>query len=307
MNDLQIDYFMAVGTNLSFTKTSQELYVSQPAISKQIKLMEEELGVKLFYRNNKRTELTEAGKLFYEFFGNYKAERKNVTQKAILMQDRERRSLKVGFLEGWDLTMILPQFNRRLREVFPEIEIDIDCAGVKELAASVLSGRLDLAMSLHNSLYDLQDFSCNDIGKVRKVLMYSSRSKYAEIEEPAVGDFKDALFVAPTCIDDNVVARIVQSYCKPFGFTPEIKFVHNFEAMITYVRNDMGVAFADSWNWAINSPDIKHMDLDMSDDMSIVTVSREARPTIATAADILETVTTDAFSSSTWFFSEDNQ
>ena len=58
MNDLQIDYFMAVGTNLSFTKTSQELYVSQPAISKQIKLMEEELGVRLFYRNNKKTELT---------------------------------------------------------------------------------------------------------------------------------------------------------------------------------------------------------------------------------------------------------
>ena len=40
MNDLQIDYFMAVATNLSFTKTSEELFVSQPAISKQISLME---------------------------------------------------------------------------------------------------------------------------------------------------------------------------------------------------------------------------------------------------------------------------
>lgn len=307
MNDLQIDYFMAVGTNLSFTKTSQELYVSQPAISKQIKLMEEELGVKLFYRNNKRTELTEAGKLFYEFFGNYKAERKNVTQKAILLQDKERRSLKIGFLEGWDLTMILPEFTRRLRDIFPEIEIEIDCAGVKELAASVLSGRLDLAMSLHNSLYDLEDFSCKDIGKAKKVLMYSSRSRYAEIEKPAMGDFRDALFVAPTCIDDKVVERIVQSYCKPFGFTPEIKFVHNFEAMITYVRNDMGVAFADSWNWAINSSDINHMDLDISDDMSIVTVSRDKRPTIATAADLLEAVTAEAFSTSTWFSNDDNQ
>lgn len=307
MNDLQIDYFMAVGTNLSFTKTSQELYVSQPAISKQIKLMEEELGVKLFYRNNKRTELTEAGKLFYEFFGNYKAERKNVTQKAVLLQDKERRSLKIGFLEGWDLTMILPEFTRRLREIFPEIEIEIDCAGVKELAASVLSGRLDLAMSLHNSLYDLDDFSCRDIGRAKKVLMYSSRSRHAELGAPEMGDFKDALFVAPTCIDDNVVARIVQSYCKPFGFTPEIKFVHNFEAMITYVRNDMGVAFADRWNWAINSSDVKHMDLNIADNMSIVTVSRDARPTIATAADILETVTTEAFSSSSWFSPDDNQ
>ena len=230
-----------------------------------------------------------------------------MTQKAILLQDKERRSLKIGFLEGWDLTMILPEFTRRLREIFPEIEIEIDCAGVKELAASVLSGRLDLAMSLHNSLYDLDDFSCRDIGRAKKVLMYSSRSRYAELGAPEMGDFKDALFVAPTCIDDNVVARIVQSYCKPFGFTPEIKFVHNFEAMITYVRNDMGVAFADRWNWAINSSDVKHMDLNIADNMSIVTVSRDARPTIATAADILETATTEAFSSSSWFSPDDNQ
>ena len=55
MNDLQIDYFMAVATNSSFTKTSEELFVSQPAISKQIALLERELGVKLFIRNNRRT------------------------------------------------------------------------------------------------------------------------------------------------------------------------------------------------------------------------------------------------------------
>ena len=67
MNDLQIDYFMAVATNLSFTKTSEELFVSQPAISKQISLMEKELGVKLFIRNNKKTTLTKAGELYYEF------------------------------------------------------------------------------------------------------------------------------------------------------------------------------------------------------------------------------------------------
>ena len=68
MNDLQIDYFMAAATNLSFTKTSEELFVSQPAISKQISLMEKELGVKLFIRNNKKTTLTKAGELYYEFF-----------------------------------------------------------------------------------------------------------------------------------------------------------------------------------------------------------------------------------------------
>lgn len=74
MNDLQIDYFMAVATNLSFTKTSEELYVSQPAISKQISQLEKELGVKLFTRNNRKTELTDAGRLYFDFFNRYKAD-----------------------------------------------------------------------------------------------------------------------------------------------------------------------------------------------------------------------------------------
>lgn len=74
MNDLQIDYFMAVATNLSFTKTSEELYVSQPAISKQISQLEKELGVKLFTRNNRKTELTDAGRLYFDLFNRYKAD-----------------------------------------------------------------------------------------------------------------------------------------------------------------------------------------------------------------------------------------
>ena len=72
MNDLQIDYFMAVATNLSFTKTSEELYVSQPAISRQISQLEKELGTRLFRRNNQKTELTETGKLYFELNGETK-------------------------------------------------------------------------------------------------------------------------------------------------------------------------------------------------------------------------------------------
>lgn len=62
MNDLQIDYFMAVATNSSFTKTSEELFVSQPAISKQIALLERELGVKLFIRNIGEQNLQRQGR-----------------------------------------------------------------------------------------------------------------------------------------------------------------------------------------------------------------------------------------------------
>ena len=61
MTYLQTEYFMYVAQNKSITKTSAELYVSPPAISKQISLLEQELGVKLFVRSAKGMELSPAG------------------------------------------------------------------------------------------------------------------------------------------------------------------------------------------------------------------------------------------------------
>ena len=57
-------YFIAIAEELSFIKASEKLFISQPPLSRQIKELEDELGARLFNRNNKRVELTEAGKYF---------------------------------------------------------------------------------------------------------------------------------------------------------------------------------------------------------------------------------------------------
>jgi len=79
-------YFLAIAEELSFIKASEKLFISQPPLSRQIKELEDELGARLFNRNNKRVELTEAGKYF----------EKEARQ---LLQDLERitlRTKKIG-------------------------------------------------------------------------------------------------------------------------------------------------------------------------------------------------------------------
>lgn len=65
MNFLQIKYFVSVADHKSFTKAASKLYVSQPAISKHIASLEEELGLKLFDRSGKSLRLTNAGDILY--------------------------------------------------------------------------------------------------------------------------------------------------------------------------------------------------------------------------------------------------
>lgn len=64
MNIKQIEYFVEVAKTKNYTKAAEKLYISQSAITKQIFLLEEELKVELFVRNNKGAKLTLAGELF---------------------------------------------------------------------------------------------------------------------------------------------------------------------------------------------------------------------------------------------------
>lgn len=287
MNDLQIDYFMAVATNLSFTKTSEELYVSQPAISRQISLLEKELGVRLFDRNNKKTELTEAGQLYYDFFRDMKMDLRNTQYKAAQIQKKNTETVTIGFLEGWDLSPFFPDLITRTADMYPDIEIVIDCCGIKELSTLLLTGNIDIAMTMKNAFSEIDEVDCRDIYELGKIILFSSKSKFASEERLRPADFKDETFIAPWGIADKLISRVIGSYCEPYGFMPEIKFVHNNETMVTFVRNNMGVAFSDEWTWVKGSPDLKWIGLDAKDTISIATMKNNENKNVSAVSNIL--------------------
>lgn len=101
MNDLQIDYFLAVADSGSFTRAAQKFYISQPAISRVISALERELGFPLFDRTNRRTTLTSAGKLFYEAFCQSKQLIAAAVQAAQSINSDESGTTNWGFYRGW--------------------------------------------------------------------------------------------------------------------------------------------------------------------------------------------------------------
>ncbi len=279
MNDLQIDYFMAVATNLSFTKTSEELYVSQPAISRQISQMEKELGVRLFRRNNQKTELTEAGRLYFDLFSRYKADMIRTKIEVDRVLGRKKGVIRVGFLEGWDLFGIIPPLTKRFAEVYPEIELIINCCGIKELAASLLNGSMDIIVTMNNSVNMHREFNCTHAATIGKILLFSADHPLAGSENISLKDFSGDTFIAPYENADDLVIESISSYTRPFGFIPRLRFVKNHESMITCVRNNMGVAIADEWVWAKGAADLRWIPFSARDIISVVRMSvRESDP-----------------------------
>ena len=96
----QLRYFVAVAEELNFSRAAGRMYLSQPALSQQIRKLEHELGVKLFQRTGNRVELTEAGRTLLE----------GARQALVLVEQTARAAREAGGVEGSHLRVGFPEY-----------------------------------------------------------------------------------------------------------------------------------------------------------------------------------------------------
>ena len=113
-------YFVAVAEEKSFNKAAVRLYISQPPLSRQIKQLEEEIGVTLIDRENRPLKLTEAGEFFYDHAIQILKKSDDLRAMTIRKGNFDN-TLSIGFVSSI-LYGILPKVIARFREVYPNVE-----------------------------------------------------------------------------------------------------------------------------------------------------------------------------------------
>src|SRR6476469_3171841 len=96
----QLRYFVAVAQELNFTKAAAKLHVAQPALSRQIRQLEDELGVSLLERNRRATRLTEAGQVFLAEACGLLAQSDEAVRRAQKTGRASNAQLNVGYVWG---------------------------------------------------------------------------------------------------------------------------------------------------------------------------------------------------------------
>ena len=117
-----LQYFLAVAAELNFGRAAERLNIAQPPLSRQIRRLESELGVELFYRTKRRVELTEAGKVFLEEARQILSQVEKSVQVAQRASRGEIGRLVVGF-EGSSAYDVVPLSLKVYRERFPEVDL----------------------------------------------------------------------------------------------------------------------------------------------------------------------------------------
>ena len=139
----QLRYFVAVARERNFTRAAEILHIAQPPLSRQIQLLEEELGVELVIRSSRPVRLTEAGRVFYEqalqILGRVE-QMKEATRRVGLNQNSV---LSIGFVAS-TLYGGLPALVRKLRQQAPDLDIQLlEMMSVHQLPA-LKEGRIDI-------------------------------------------------------------------------------------------------------------------------------------------------------------------
>jgi DNA-binding transcriptional LysR family regulator len=140
-------YFVAVAEALNFTKAATRLHVAQPALSRQVSDLEEELGVDLLKRTSHGVLLTEEGKLFLaEARGLLKGADESIAKVRALARG-EFGELQIGYVPPLDLH-ILPRALAEFQKTTPGVKVALHDLGTDELCPELGNGTLHLALMM---------------------------------------------------------------------------------------------------------------------------------------------------------------
>ncbi|MBO3276520.1 LysR substrate-binding domain-containing protein [Pseudomonas schmalbachii] len=236
----QLRYFIAVAEELHFGRAAARLFISQPALSFDIKKLEDQLGIQLLVRNNKSVKLTNAGQVLLEEARNLLLQAEQVKRLTQLSAKGTVGQLRVGFVNSM-LYRGLPKAVTRFEEEHPNMEVVLMEMNTSEQALALQRGRIDIGFvhwsklppEIVSECLIADPFLC--CLPLQHPLAGRSRIDLAELRDE---DF--ILFprnVSPH-YHDLIIARCVDA-----GFSPHIRHeARLWQTIATMVSLGMGVA-----------------------------------------------------------------
>jgi len=142
MNLQQIEYLLAINKYRSFSKAAENIFVTQPALTIQIKRLEEELGVELFDRNKKPLETTEIGERIIE---QARFLQKNIEKLPDIVSEFKRElsgNLRIGIIPTVS-PYLVPKFVNQFIEKFPEVNLHFTELITEDILERLEEGTID--------------------------------------------------------------------------------------------------------------------------------------------------------------------
>ncbi|MFF2853543.1 LysR family transcriptional regulator [Peribacillus sp. NPDC058002] len=251
----QLHYFQMVAEELNFSRAAEKLNITQPPLSMQIQNLENEMGVKLFYRNRRSVELTDAGKAFLSEVGR-------IIQHIDRAVDITQRTyagnlgkLTVGFV-GSATYDILPEVTREYRRAYPEVELQLIELSTPNQVKALINKEIDIGFIRPPVT---NEFLCTEIiskgACVLAVPKHHPLLKETKIDINCLSKYSFVLLARKTWagLYDEIIGL----------FNPKIEQeALEFQTVIGLVAAGIGIAIVPKSTMHLHSRDVAYKELD---------------------------------------------
>ena len=236
-------YFATLAEELHFGRAARRLHISQPPLSRQISNLENEIGVKLFYRTKRHVELTPAGELLLR---DATAILSNVTEAMNTARRAGRGEigrLSIGFFLGATY-QLLPLILSSFRNRHPEVKLTLQEMGVTQVLDAIVSGEIDVGF-LRPPLSD-PSITTEVLAREPFVAAVPDNSRFRKIQKIHLKDLADEPFIMYTP-GHSVLYTQIMNACHNAGFRPRIvQEARRPITLIGLVRSGAGIALVAS-------------------------------------------------------------
>lgn len=231
----QVRYFQAVVRCGSFTEAAEACHISQSAISQQIKALEQELGIQLIVRMNRKFTLTPAGEHFYKKSLVLVADYDRLVQDAVRISRKDHAELRIGYLKnyaGHAIQTAVAHFS----EKYPDVNVHIIGGSHEDLYDVLRKEKVDLVMSDQRRAFSDEYVNCS-LAYVNCCIEIASRNPISALEAVSSEELKNTPCIL---VASRGQQKSEQEYYNDiFGFQGDFLFADSIEeARLMVVQNN---------------------------------------------------------------------
>jgi DNA-binding transcriptional LysR family regulator len=236
----QLRSFLMLAEELHFRKAAEKLFIVQPALTKQIQDLENELGTRLFDRNKRKVVLSVAGVFFKERITKLFQDLEDTKSKIGLIEKGIKGEIRIGYV-GSCIHTFLPDLLSKLHDNYPEIHTYLSEMTSASQLLAIQKGELDVAF-LRNPPLSKQHEQRLVFQENFALIVPENHFLNADNFQN-MNQLSNEKFILPTKSDGELYHALQWSICEDAGFTPQIahETVHGYTTM-KLVEKGLGIS-----------------------------------------------------------------
>jgi len=236
----QLRCFVAVGDELHFGRAAERLNMTQPPLSRQIRLLEHQVGTPLFERTNRVVRFTAAGRVFFAEATRILRLAEEAATTARRVAKGENGSIAIGFTAAFGYGL-LPGMVRQLHERAPNITLTLKEMVTSEQLEALDNGQLDVGLMRPHPPHGRLETVL--LGREALMLAIPEAQSKSWPKEPTLSCLHAKPFIAYSPYEANYFYQLVQSCLDREGVRPDIvDYVPQVHTMLALVDSGIGVA-----------------------------------------------------------------